>query len=117
MKDIKKIIREEVSNINVDGKTLDRTMGYTTIKKDIIKQYTDNGYKPYHVEGTILHEIPTTNGDLKNKWGYIYFFNDKEMETLKKLSDNITEIKSQLKKQIDLYDKYLISFIHTSGKI
>ena len=55
---------------------------------------------------------------LVNKgYGMIYFFNDEEMVILNKISNKITEMKEEYKKAISLWDKYLLSFIETSGKI
>lgn len=117
MKDlIRKVLKEELSNITIDGKELDRKSNWQHMSVD---EYLKNGYKPYRIKNTEIYEVPAKIGQrLVNKeYGTIYFFNDEEMVILNKLSNKITEMKEQLKHQISLWDKYLLSFIETSGKI
>jgi len=115
---LRKIIKEEVSKITIDNQPIDRKYGYKLVGRHIVDKMTNNGYKPYYVEGTKINEIPTKNGeDLTNKWGYIYFFNEKEYDILSRLSENITKMTIELEKSKNLYNQYLLSFIETSGKI
>ena len=117
MKDlIRKVLKEELSNITIDGKELGRKSNWEKMDVD---EYLKNWYKPYRIKNTEIYEVPAKIGQkLVNKgYGMIYFFNDEEMAILNKLSNKITEMKEEYKKAISLWDKYLLSFIETSGKI
>ncbi len=117
MKDlIRKILKEDLGYWGVDGKNMGRKSNWEKMDVD---EYLKNGYKPYRIKNTEIYEVPAKIGQkLVNKgYGMIYFFNDEEMVILNKLSNNITEMKEQLNHQISLWDKYLLSFIETSGKI
>ena len=118
MKDlIRKILKEELSNIIIDGKELSRKSNWGT--KIDVDEYLTNGYKPYYIKNTEIYEVPAKIGQrLDNKeYGAIYFFNDEEMVILNKLSSKITEMKEEYIRAIRLWDLYLLSFIETSGKI
>jgi hypothetical protein len=117
MKDlIRKVLKEELSNIIIDGKELGRKSNWEKMDVD---EYLKNGYKPYRIKNTEIYEVPAKIGQKLVNRGYemIYFFNDEEMVILNKLSNKITEMKEEYKKAISLWDKYLLSFIETSGKI
>tara|TARA_R110002012_G_scaffold239029_1_gene412977 strand:- start:112 stop:462 length:351 start_codon:yes stop_codon:yes gene_type:complete len=115
---IKKVIKEELSKIELSDEVLRRDYWVSEISWNTVSKYVENGYKPYKVDKTIIEPIKFSKGhDLKNLNGNTYFFKDNEMVILNKLSSKITEIKGQYKEMIKLWDKYLVSFIETSGKI
>lgn len=110
---IKKVLNEQSDKrIVFDDADLPRMINPQKVSTFTIKKYMSRGYNPYYVDNGVMVELPVIPRERMNTWGVIYFFNDEEVEKIMKVQENVEKIKEQIKKQMDLYDQFVLSFIH-----
>lgn len=114
MKDtIKKVLKEQTNKrIVFDDSDLPRYINPRKVSSFTLKKYQNRGYNPYYVDKGSIVELPKIPRERMNTWGMIYFFNEEEIGKIMQVQDKIEEIKEQVRKQMDLFDQYVMSFIH-----